>query len=53
MIYTRENLENLADKINRDARIRDKVLNSWVSIDGTPSNNSEETHFKIKKREEM
>ncbi len=32
---------------------KNNMLNSWVTIDGTPSKNREETHYKIKKREEM
>ena len=52
-IFKGDRYDVSADMGTGYARIRDKVLKSWVTIDGIPSNNRDETHFKIKKREEM
>lgn len=52
-IFKGDRYDVSADMGTGYARIRDKVLSSWVTIEGTPSQNREETHFKIKKREEM
>lgn len=41
------------DKVSGYLRIWDKKVKKYCKIDGTVSNNLEETHFKIKKREEM
>lgn len=41
------------NKVAGYLRIYDKQAKSYCLIDGTPSRNSELTHFKIKKREEM
>lgn len=41
------------DKVSGYLRIYDKENRSYCTIDGTISKNPEETHFKIKKREEM
>jgi hypothetical protein len=41
------------DKVAGYLRIYDKVCKSYCMLDGTPSRNQDETHFKIKKREEM
>lgn len=42
-----------ADMASGYLRIYDKTLKSYVKLDGSPSKNRDETHFKIKKREEM
>lgn len=42
-----------ADMASGYVRIWDKVLKSHVRLDGTPSKKDVETHFKIKRREEM
>jgi hypothetical protein len=41
------------DKVGGYLRIFDKKLHSFCRLDGTPSGNRDETHFKIKRREEM
>lgn len=41
------------DKVAGYLRIYDKKTKSYCKLDGTPSKNPEETHFKIKRREEM
>ncbi|MGN1383581.1 MAG: hypothetical protein ACI4W2_12285 [Eubacterium sp.] len=41
------------DKAAGYLRIYDKKAKSFCELDGTPSNKREETHFKIKRREEM
>ena len=41
------------DKVSGYLRIYDKQTKMYCELDGTPSRNLEETHFKIKKREEM
>ena len=41
------------DKVAGYLRIYDKKAKSYCLLDGTPSNNPERTHFKIKRREEM
>lgn len=41
------------DKVAGYLRIYDKQLKSFCKLDGTPSEFNEETHFKIKRREEM
>lgn len=52
-IFKGDRYDVSADMGSGYVRIRDKVLKSWVTIDGTPSNSLEETHFKILRREEM
>lgn len=41
------------DKVAGYLRIYDKVTKMYCTLDGTPSHNGDETHFKIKRREEM
>ena len=41
------------DKVSGYLRIYDKKTKSYCKLDGTPSDNLNETHFKIKRREEM
>jgi hypothetical protein len=41
------------DKVAGYLRIYDKKLKSFCRLDGTPSKSETETHFKIKRREEM
>lgn len=41
------------DKVAGYCRIYDKELQSYCKLDGTPSKNGAETHFKIMRREEM
>lgn len=41
------------DKVAGYLRIYDKEAKSYCKLDGTPSRNNSETHFKIKRREEM
>ncbi len=41
------------DKVAGYLRIYDKQAKSYCKLDGTPSDNLNETHFKIKRREEM
>ena len=42
-----------ADMPSGYLRIYDKEAHSYVTLDGTPSSDLDETHFKILKREEM
>ena len=41
------------DKVAGYLRIYDKQAKSYCLLDGTPSDNPDKTHFKIKRREEM
>lgn len=41
------------DKVAGYCRIYDKQLKTYCKLDGTPSKDGAETHFKIKRREEM
>lgn len=41
------------DKVAGYLRIYDKETKMYCKLDGTPSRNGDETHFKIKRREEM
>lgn len=41
------------DKVAGYLRIYDKKTKMYCKLDGTPSSNPDETHFKIKRREEM
>lgn len=41
------------DKVSGYLRIYDKKAKMYCKLDGTPSRNLEETHFKILRREEM
>lgn len=41
------------DKVAGYLRIYDKQLKSFCKLDGSPSRDMEETHFKIMRREEM
>ena len=41
------------DKVAGYLRIYDKQSKMYCKLDGTPSKNGDETHFKIKRREEM
>ena len=41
------------DKVAGYLRIYDKQTRSYCRLDGTPSHNQDETHFKIMRREEM
>lgn len=41
------------DKVAGYLRIYDKQAKMYCTLDGTPSRNGDETHFKIKRREEM
>ena len=41
------------DKVAGYLRIYDKETHMYCKLDGTPSRNGDETHFKIKRREEM
>lgn len=52
MIFFGERYNVIADMASGYLRIFDTVLKSHVKLDGTPGTDRE-THFKIKKREEM
>ncbi len=41
------------DKVAGYLRIYDKLTKSYCMLDGTPSRDQNQTHFKIKRREEM
>ncbi|MDO4501392.1 MAG: hypothetical protein Q4B60_09025 [Erysipelotrichaceae bacterium] len=41
------------DKVAGYLRIYDKIAKSYCKLDGSPSDSLEDTHFKIKRREEM
>ena len=51
-VYENENYMIECDKVAGYLRIYDKKAKRYVKADGTPGS-SEETHLKIKKREEM
>ena len=52
MIFFGGNYNVIADMASGYLRIYDNNLKSYVKLDGTPGTDKE-THFKIKKREEM
>ncbi len=52
MIFFGERYNVIADMASGYLRIYDNVTKTYVKLDGTPGNDKE-THFKIKKREEM
>ena len=52
IVFFGERYNVIADMASGYLRIYDTVLKSYVKLDGTPGKD-EETHFKIKKREEM
>lgn len=53
IIFKGERYSVSADMVAGYLRVRDEKLKSWVKLDGSPSKNNDETHFKIKRREEM
>ena len=52
MIFYGERYNVVADMASGYLRIYDKVLRTYVKLNGTPGNDNS-THFKIMKREEM
>ena len=52
MIFMGEDYNVIADMVSGYLRIYDKKAKVYVKLDGTPGK-EKETHFKIKKREEM
>lgn len=52
MIFYGERYNVVADMASGYLRIYDSVLKTYVQMDGTPGTDAN-THFKIKKREEM
>lgn len=43
----------IADMASGYLRIYDSAAHSYIDLDGNPSNNQIDTHFKIKRREEL
>ena len=52
-VFEGDRYKVICDKAGGYLRIYDKILKSYCKLDGTPSNDGDETHFKIKRREEM
>lgn len=52
-VFEGSRYEVKCDKVAGYCRIYDKQLDAYCKLDGTPSRNAAETHFKIKRREEM